>query len=331
MSQHEKVETLLSCLNKNPYKFDIYEQLFDICGERDQSVISLTEYFGLKLQLEYYYQRIFIEKFESIVEMPENSLIACENKYRSLVQLFKKYGIINDDLSYNSANGKIFDFTKKDYDFISSEIERLRRLAFVEDGITFRRAYEKARYIREKDSEQQRLNSIRAEQESKKEFIFSIIKVIITIAVIALVIFGGIKLISSAYHAITGVESSKTETKISQITPMYPDEAEYFENTKIPNYHRWFGGELILQDDGKLDDYIPYVRYIYTYNDEEAPKKYAELLIDLGFKIKRSDSPNAEEQISVKTYAKNDSGKSIRVQVNTYHERHAVSMMCYSQ
>lgn len=333
MPQYEKVETLLSCLNKNPYKFDIYEQLFNICGERDQSVINLTEYFGLKVQLEYYYQRIFIEKFEPIVELPENSLAECENKYKSLIQLFKTYGIINNDLSYNSQNGTMFDFTKKDYDFILNEIERLRQLAFVEDGITFKHAYEKANYIGEKEREQKRLNAIKEEQEVKKEFIFSIIKVIITVAVIALVILGGIKLISSAYHTITGSGYSKIETKIKtiQLKPKYPEETEFFENTKIPNYHRWFGGKLILQDDGQLDNYIPYVRYIYTYNDEESPKQYEELLIDLGFKIKRSDSPNAEEQITVKTYAKNDSGKSIRVQVNTYHERHAVSMMCYSQ
>lgn len=194
------------------------------------------------------------------------------------------------------------------------------------ENITFSNTEEAQRRYEER--EKMRLDVSR--QIQKQENILTTIKVLVVIIIIGVFIILGIKYVPKAINNIMHTNDSEitvTESVTNQIQPLYPDEPIYFENTPILNYHRWFGGNLVKNDSGVIEGGISYQRYIYSYDNEEYPEKYESLLINDGFEIVKTETPNKEEKIIIKGYQKINSGESIKIQVSTYFDRHTISIM----
>ncbi|MBQ2664712.1 MAG: hypothetical protein IJG16_11300 [Clostridia bacterium] len=152
------------------------------------------------------------------------------------------------------------------------------------------------------------------------------------------------KTVEGQYLGSAGNDSSSTEEEPSSdsststdnaLSPLNPNEPEYFNGTYVINYHRWFGGTLKKSNtSGVSSSGKPYISYIYQYDDRSTLDKYGELLQNDGFKL-RADKNKVENgrNCNYRAYTKHDpevdanQNRSLQVHLFIYKDDKNVTIM----
>ncbi len=332
ISRENKIEKLIHCIKQYPYDINIYLHLFSIFGIGNVEVAQIARHFGFKYELQAWFVSSIMDELQDIVNMPESMPIECNRKRNSLLTFLQKHNILDKDFKCNNNVVDLYNI-KELYNEAMNMSNDLKEKARYAYGQSFADVKSSQEYYDEKERERKEIEERRRAQVHREETIATAIKIIIAIVVIGLVFFFVIRSIPKVVNGITDIfiTTETTPPKVSeQIQPVNPDEPEFFENTNVINYHRWFGGKMVLNDTGTTEDGIAYHRCVYSYENEEYPQQYIDMMIEDGFSITGTKDPEQDEKIKIYGFKKqydNFYMEQSVVQVSIYYDRKTISIM----
>lgn len=315
LSKKEQIKKLVYCINEYPYNFEVYKRLFELMGHANLQVMELAENFGFEYEVLNHYINNFLKDIDIFISRPDTTPRDSQKKYLSLIYVLKKYGIMNDDESWNN---EIIDkmFTDDFINEIKNVLKDIKEKSCTVNNIVYKspeiaqKEYEK----KQREPEIQRVEEYsRDNGQSAGDWIKIILGLLVTIVFIVFVVKVFIGITQTVKNDMNGVGDQSVSTdvskkdsansEISDLKPLNPDEPEYFDNSYIINYHRWFGGDIIKKSEGKyVDSEKTYVRYIYSYDNDEYPNYYTALLRKNGFTQTEKILPTDDENVMKEKY-----------------------------